>query len=285
MVRTAASCAAWPSVMVSLAVGGGAQRRQPRVGLEDDAAQCLLEKLRFGETEAALGMGFGGLRGCDELDHHPPSLLGEGDARMRIVAAVQLRKTSSHEACDELVRHTRARAPEDSVELGDGAIVTDAQNAEHEPLPFGQAMAFEVALQAEEQLKVRAPEQKDEEILAEAAVGVRRFGRRNRRGACDRCGVAAAVEDERRTVEMVEGLHFSDEDHVIAAFVFDGRAALKSRRASIEQRYVAATPLDGESRELVGSPGGERVGQLLLRGGEHVNREVAAVEEGRQALG
>src|SRR5579863_6747191 len=138
ILRMAASCAlkcaSWPEVMRAslLSVGGRAQRRQPGVGPADDAPQRLLQELRLGEAEAQLGVGFGGFRRRHQLDDDASTLLGERDARVRIIAAVQLCKARRRKSRHQLVGNAAAGAPQNLVELGHRAVIAHAQDAEYE---------------------------------------------------------------------------------------------------------------------------------------------------------
>src|SRR5439155_617265 len=125
-------------------------------------------------------------------------------------------------------------------------VVTDAEDAEHEQLRFAQAVALEVPAQLEKQLKMSAPEQIDEEVLAEAAVrlGRLRLLRHRCRRPLHRHGVASAMENERRPVEVIEGRDLADENDVVASLVIERGAALESSGAPGEQRDAVLAALE-----------------------------------------
>src|SRR2546422_8907026 len=103
---------------------------------------------------------------------------------MRVIAPIQERKAAGRQACHQLVRDSVPRVPEQPVELRHRTVVTDAEDAQHEPLRLAQAVALKVTAQLEKQLEMSTSEQIDEEILAEAAVrlGIGRRGWRGCRG-------------------------------------------------------------------------------------------------------
>src|SRR3979411_1783251 len=105
-----------------------------------------------------------------------------------------------------------------------------------------------------------APEQIDEEVLAEAAVGLGllRLLRHRCRRPLRRDGVASAMENERRPVEVIEGRDLADENDVVASLVIERGAALESSGAPGEQRDAVLAALKREPGKLGGAGCGKR---------------------------
>jgi hypothetical protein len=89
------------------------------------------------------------------------------------------------------------------------------------------------------------------------------------------------MEYERRTIELVECDHRTNEYHVIAALVAIGGATLEARRAPIEERDAARPALDYESGEFIGAACGKALRKIVLGRGKHVHSEMLRADKGR----
>src|SRR3979411_2782593 len=116
-----------------------------------------------------------------------------------------------------------------------------------------------------------APEQIDEEVLAEAAVGLGllRLLRHRCRRPLHRDGVASAMENERRPVEVIEGRDLADENDVVASLVIERGAALESSAAPGDQRDAVLAALKREPGKLVGVERSKGQREVALRSGDH----------------
>ncbi len=92
--------------------------------------------------------------------------------------------------------------------------------------------------------------------------------------------VEAGVEDQRLPAGRLVGLDLAEEDHVVAGVDAAGTTADEVRDGAFEHgRAVAGHrhPL-----ELVAARGGELPRQVVLVGGEHVDREPVGLLERRE---
>jgi hypothetical protein len=94
------------------------------------------------------------------------------------------------------------------------------------------------------------------------------------------------VEDERvRAVATLAALDLADEDHVVALLVAAAVEALEQRRGAFEQRHAAHARAEGDAVEARHVLAGESHGELVLVGGEDVDRVVRAASERRHRAG
>ncbi|MNL27304.1 hypothetical protein D3C87_1488870 [compost metagenome] len=132
-----------------------------------------------------------------------------------------------------------------------------------------------------------APQQVTEQVLGVAALRWRWCGCQAQlaAGLARGQGILAALERQRRAVAVIEGEDFTDKNHVVAAFILEGGAALKTCRAVLQQRRPADAMVQLDLRKLVLALGGETSRQSFLFGGQHVDVPVFAAGEDWQAAG
>ena len=92
--------------------------------------------------------------------------------------------------------------------------------------------------------------------------------------------ITAAVENQRRARPTLrEPLDAADKDQMIAARILCRVAAFEPGAATVEQRYAVQAGVQRQVRKAVDAARGKAVGQMLLIGGEHIDRVVTGLTE------
>ena len=93
----------------------------------------------------------------------------------------------------------------------------------------------------------------------------------------------AALKGQWCAVAVIEGEHFADKNHMVAAFILKGRAALKPGGAVLQQRCFADAVVEFDFGKLVLALHRKTSGQRFLFGRQHMHVPVLSGTEHRQA--
>ncbi|MCY1441394.1 hypothetical protein D9M71_577080 [compost metagenome] len=185
--------------------------------------------------------------------------LSREDKPYRVCRALERDQALAFEKAHARQRDFAAGVVDEGVDFLKGQVVANTQDRKDKKRLFVQLLTVQQLAQGVQYLVMAAPQQVTEQVLGVAALRWRWCGCQAQlaAGLARGQGILAALERQRRPVAVIEGEDFTDKDHMVAAFVLEGRAALEARRAILQQRCVADAVVQLDLGELVFPLGGE----------------------------
>ena len=132
---------------------------------------------------------------------------------------------------------------------------------------------------------MRAREQVTEEVRPKSTRCFINSGIDPRTQQQPRLGKSATMKHEGRPSRVLEALHLTDEDHVIAAIVPMSRLTLETGGAVLQKGRIPETAAAQESLEFIDAAQRETLSQLFLLQSQNMHREMSARFKARAAPG